>query len=386
MAKIFISYRREDSQHAVDRLQDVMKPYLRNPKRDLFVDVDNIPIGVDFEAHLQTKISKCHAVLAVIGPGWLTARAPNGKPRLDSSDDFVRTEIAAALQRGIPVVPVLLDGTAMPRADQLPADIRGLVNRHGAQLDRKSFRADVDHIMSGLGFSKRKRALSLGYAGLASLGGLALLGIVIGVVSDMAFNDSPTQPSSSATEPNPTLPVTDTQQGTSDQAKTDIIIDPARGDLVRRLQKALTTLKYYEGPIDGIAGKNTNAAASLFALDQGIRTLDIAFDDFAEVERTVLRAEEAAASTFGPFVLTSTREAMIQRYQKALAALGYYQGPINGEADSATHDATKAFSKDYNLTNLGLNFANLDAIERQVRRAEDLAATSTNGDFLVIDE
>ncbi|MEM9179773.1 MAG: toll/interleukin-1 receptor domain-containing protein, partial [Pseudomonadota bacterium] len=222
MAKIFISYRRQDSQHAVDRLQEFIKPYLKNPKRDLFVDIDNIPIGMDFEAHLQTKISQCDAVLAVIGPGWLNAQAPNGKPRLDSPDDFVRTEIAAALQRGIPVVPVLLDGTPMPRADELPVDIRGLVTRHGAQLDRKSFRADVDHIMSGLGFSKRKRVLSFGYAGLAWLGGLVLLGIIGGVLSDMTFSNRSTPPVSSTTESNPMLAVTEAEPKGGEAAKTEI--------------------------------------------------------------------------------------------------------------------------------------------------------------------
>ena len=383
MAKIFISYRRQDSQHAVDRLQEFIKPYLKNPKRDLFVDVDNIPIGMDFEAHLQTKISQCHAVLAVIGPGWLTAQAPNGKPRLDSPDDFVRTEIAAALQRGIPVVPVLLDGTPMPRVDQLPVDIRGLVTRHGAQFDRKSFRADVDHIMSGLGFSKRKRALSIGYAGLAWLGGLVLLGIIGGVISDMTSSNRSTQPLSSTTETNQTLADTEAEPKAGEAAKTEISIDPARGDLVQRLQTALTTLKYYDGAIDGIAGKDTNAAAKMFAEDQEIKTLDIVFDDFADLERTVQRAEEAAASTLGPFILASDRKAMIERYQIALTALGYYQGPIDGQTGSTTHDATKAFSKDYDLTVLRLNIANLDTIERQVKHAEDLVAKTLSGGFRV---
>ena len=383
MAKIFISYRRQDSQHAVDRLQEFIKPYLKNPKRDLFVDVDNIPIGMDFEAHLQTKISQCHAVLAVIGPGWLPAQAPNGKPRLDSPDDFVRTEIAAALQRGIPVVPVLLDGTPMPRVDQLPVDIRGLVTRHGAQFDRKSFRADVDHIMSGLGFSKRKRALSIGYAGLAWLGGLVLLGIIGGVISDMTSSNRSTQPLSSTTETNPTLAVTEAEPKAGEAAKTEISIDPARGDLVQRLQTALTTLKYYDGAIDGIAGKDTNAAAKMFAEDQEIKTLDIVFDDFADLERTVQRAEEAAASTLGPFILASDRKAMIERYQIALTALGYYQGPIDGQTGSTTHDATKAFSKDYDLTVLRINIANLDTIERQVKHAEDLVAKTLSGGFRV---
>lgn len=388
MAKIFISYRREDSQHAVDRLQDVMKPYLKNPKRDLFVDVDNIPIGVDFEAHLQTKISQCDAVLAVIGPGWLSARAPSGKPRLDSSDDFVRTEIAAALQRGIPVVPVLLDGTPMPRADQLPADIRGLVKRNGAQLDRKSFRADVDHIMSGLGFGQRKSAMPKVLVGLVSVAALAGIGLWGAQFLDFDPGSQRGDPGAAAIESDPILSSPITEVDRSSPAATEIFVDPARTEFVERLQVALTKLQYYNGAIDGIAGKNTNAAADLFAMDFGFRSMDIAFDDIAELEKMVVFAESevlAANSTTGGFVVAD-RTVLIERYQKALIGLGYYNGPINGLPDDATHDATKAFSKDYNLTNLGLDFANLDAIERQVRRAEDLVANNSSGGFQLIDK
>ena len=120
MAKIFISYRRSDSQHAVDRLQQEMRPYVKDAKRDIFVDVDNIPIGRDFEEHLQGKVSECDALLAVIGPDWLTSKKEDGSRRLDDPEDFVRTEIAAALSRNIPVVPVLLDGAQVPHASQLP--------------------------------------------------------------------------------------------------------------------------------------------------------------------------------------------------------------------------------------------------------------------------
>jgi len=327
MAKIFISYRREDSQHAVDRLQDVMKPYLKNPKRDLFVDVDNIPIGVDFEAHLQTKISQCDAVLAVIGPGWLTARAPNGKPRLDSSDDFVRTEIAAALQRGIPVVPVLLDGTPMPRADQLPADIRGLVKRNGAQLDRKSFRADVDHIMSGLGFGQRKSAVPKVLVGLISVAALA--GIGIWSVQFLNF-DSGSQRAESdalAIESEAFEPAAGAELERDPVEATEIYVDPARTEFVARLQIALNKLQYYDGAVDGIAGKNTNAAADMFALDYGFRRMDIAFDDIAELEKMVVFAEsEVLASGSSPANPgTLDRTILIERYQKALIGLGYYK-------------------------------------------------------------
>lgn len=389
MAKIFISYRREDSQHAVDRLQDAMKPYLKNPKRDLFVDVDNIPIGVDFEAHLQTKISQCDAVLAVIGPGWLDARAPNGKRRLEQPQDFVRTEIAAALQRGIPVVPVLLDGTRMPRADELPTDLRGLVKRNGAQLDRKSFRADVDHIMSGLGFEQQNSALPKVLAGLIGVATLAAAGLWGAQTLDFGSTIEPTDSAELSNEVGVYTPSSDERSDDTVDDVPEFRLDPARLDLITRLQDALTTLKYYDGPIDGIAGDGAHDALDMFAVHYGYQSIDLRYADLEAIEVRVKRAEKAVSDALekgsGGFKLTE-RAALIQRYQQALNTIGYYDGPIHGEADTATHDATKAFSKDYDLTNLGLDFANLDAIERQVQYAEKLASERSRGGFQVIEK
>ena len=65
MAKLFISYRRSDSQHAVDRLYKGLAGYVANPKRDIFMDVDNIPLGVDFVDHLSGKVGECETLICV---------------------------------------------------------------------------------------------------------------------------------------------------------------------------------------------------------------------------------------------------------------------------------------------------------------------------------
>ena len=196
MVKIFISYRREDSQHAVDRLQQEIHPYLKNPENDLFVDIDHLPIGVDFESHLQNIVDKCDAVLAVIGPAWLSAETSDGKQRILQDNDFVRMEIATALRRGIPVVPVLLDGTPIPPASALPEDIRTLVKRNGVQLDRKSFRADVAHIMRRLGFKSPEQKSSGRWRVLVALAIIAVSSIWVVQNFDLL---TPTAPVETAT-------------------------------------------------------------------------------------------------------------------------------------------------------------------------------------------
>ena len=150
MPKIFISYRREDSQHQADRLHAILKKHVANPKRDIFIDVDNIPVGVDFVDHLDQQVGQCDVLLALIGPDWLDVKNKTGARRLDDPADFVRIEIASALRRGIPVAPVLLDGAPFPELDQLPDELKPLARRNGVEIRRITFEADTDRLVRGL--------------------------------------------------------------------------------------------------------------------------------------------------------------------------------------------------------------------------------------------
>jgi TIR domain len=148
IARVFISYRRDDSAGHAGRVHDRLE---REFGRDLlFMDVDAIPLGANFLKVLNDEVAKCDVLLAVIGPGWLDARDENGHRRLDSPNDFVRIEIAAALKRDIPVIPILLDGTQVPKAERLPDDIKELAFRNGLQVRHASFHNDMDKLIRGL--------------------------------------------------------------------------------------------------------------------------------------------------------------------------------------------------------------------------------------------
>jgi hypothetical protein len=155
MTRIFISYRREDSQWPADRLHQALKPVVADPRKDIFIDVDNIPLGVDFADHLGAQVGQCDILLAMIGRGWVEARNPKtGQRRLDDPKDFVRIEISTALKRGIRVVPILVDGAAIPREEDLPGDLQPLAKRNGMDLQRISFDADVARLIRGLGLEE----------------------------------------------------------------------------------------------------------------------------------------------------------------------------------------------------------------------------------------
>lgn len=143
---IFISYRREDSAGYAGRIRD----WLLKGGSNVFMDVDSIKLGWNFVDALAEEVAKCSALLAVIGRNWLEARDDKGSRRLDNPKDFVRVEIAAALQRKIPVIPILVDGATVPSADQLPNDLQELSFRAGLNVRHDSFENDMDRLIRGL--------------------------------------------------------------------------------------------------------------------------------------------------------------------------------------------------------------------------------------------
>ena len=86
----------------------------------VFSGIHDIPPGVDIREYRNRQLATCDLMLVVIGPNWLNARDESGGRRLDHPDDFVAIELAAALDRNIPVIPVLVEGARMPSESELP--------------------------------------------------------------------------------------------------------------------------------------------------------------------------------------------------------------------------------------------------------------------------
>ena len=148
MRAIFVSYRRDDSEGEAGRLYDDLKRSFGDSA--VFMDVSAIEPGLDFRKVIDESVASCGVLLAVIGPRWLDAIDEAGHRRLDNAGDFVRLETAAALKRDIPVVPVLVHGARMPRADQLPEDLRELSYRNGVELTHARWDSDVELLVNAL--------------------------------------------------------------------------------------------------------------------------------------------------------------------------------------------------------------------------------------------
>ena len=147
--KIFISYRRDDSRYQAQRIYEAFVRGL--PRENIFMDVDAIPLGVNFVKVLEGWVEQCDVLLVLMGAGWANSTdSKTGKRRLDNQKDFVRVEIRGALTRDIPVVPVLLDGAELPEEAELPDDIKGFLNRNAEFVEYRTFDADVQRLIRKL--------------------------------------------------------------------------------------------------------------------------------------------------------------------------------------------------------------------------------------------
>jgi len=147
--KVFISYRRKDSHYIADRIYDRLERELG--RDNTFKDVDSISLGWDFRRILQEAVTRCDVLLAVIGPRWLCETDAAGRRRVDDPEDWVRIEIETALERSIPVIPLLVDGASFPRGEDLPPSLQGLVYRHGTPVrPDPDFRHDMGRVIKAL--------------------------------------------------------------------------------------------------------------------------------------------------------------------------------------------------------------------------------------------
>jgi len=85
MAGIFVSYRRDDSRDIAGRLVDRLRQDYAADQ--LFLDIEAIPPGTNFETVLDERLKACDVLLAMIGPHWVNAKDSNGKRRLDDPGD-----------------------------------------------------------------------------------------------------------------------------------------------------------------------------------------------------------------------------------------------------------------------------------------------------------
>jgi hypothetical protein len=191
---IFICYRRDDAEGYAGRIYDRL--HARFPGR-VFMDVTGINPGADFTRVIQDTVGSCGVLLAIIGKQWLTIKDEGDTPRIQKSDDYVRHEIATALYRNVPVIPVLVRDARMPGENTLPPDLASLSTRNALEISDTDFEHDALRLIAAIEYlfretrpaplpvqpQKSKRTcLILAIVGIVVGGGALLLIIVFGTL------------------------------------------------------------------------------------------------------------------------------------------------------------------------------------------------------------
>jgi hypothetical protein len=196
MAAIFISYRRADSDGWAGRLRDTLR--VRFGDR-VFQDVENIADGEIFSEVIERALKACDVALVIIGPNWASARNESGR-RLDQPDDWVRTETSLVLNRQIRVIPVLVGGASMPRAEDLPEDLRSLTKRQAREIRSNSWDSDVALLTNHLRqIVDRRRKKPVWLYALAPLVVVTAIGVIAGrqFFGQPALTPTPAEPTAS---------------------------------------------------------------------------------------------------------------------------------------------------------------------------------------------
>jgi TIR domain len=147
-SRIFVSYRREDAAYPAGWLFDRLVEHFGADQ--IFKDVDSIELGDDFVERITAAVGSSAVVLTVIGKRWLTVTGEKRQRRLDDPEDFVRLEIEAAFERGVRVIPVLVDGARMPQVAELPDSLAHLAHRQALELSPNRFGSDTARLLEVL--------------------------------------------------------------------------------------------------------------------------------------------------------------------------------------------------------------------------------------------
>ncbi|RPJ24179.1 MAG: toll/interleukin-1 receptor domain-containing protein [Chloroflexi bacterium] len=150
MARIFISYRRQDSPSMTGRIYDKLETVFGSDK--VFRDLDDISAGQDFRAKIAQEVDKSDVLLVIMGPKWENITDVNGNRRLEDPNDFVRLEVEEGLKNSKKIViPVLVENASMPKPEMLPKGMRELCYRNAISVRQDpDFRNDVQKLVDAI--------------------------------------------------------------------------------------------------------------------------------------------------------------------------------------------------------------------------------------------
>ena len=154
--ELFIAHRHADEPGHAGRIGERLIRYFGAGQ--VFRYIESLRLGDDFPKVVRERLQQAFAMVVIIGPSWLNDQ------RLHDPEDLHREEIRTALERGIHIVPVLVNRAHMPRKEDLPENIRPLVGRQAVEITDTRWDYDVGRLVTHLeqvlaGSPKRRRFL-----------------------------------------------------------------------------------------------------------------------------------------------------------------------------------------------------------------------------------
>jgi TIR domain len=146
--KVFLCYRREDTQGFARGIYESLAG--KYGHEQVFRDIDSTPAGVKYSAWIESRVGQCSVMIVLIGNAWLSAKDHAGQQRLNLSTDWVRHEIEVALRGDIPIIPVRIQGAAMPSEDELPPSIADLAGFQSAEVADSRWAFDMGQLIQAI--------------------------------------------------------------------------------------------------------------------------------------------------------------------------------------------------------------------------------------------
>lgn len=151
MKKIFISYRREDSEHQTGRIYDWLSDHFS--RENIFYDVESIDAGLDWREKIESRLNETDVVVAPIGDRWIEELV-----RREERNDVLVFEISKALKEGVAIIPVLVGKAGMPEEKDLRASILSLHRLNAVSVrPGRDFKTDMNRLIEAIEKSKRAR-------------------------------------------------------------------------------------------------------------------------------------------------------------------------------------------------------------------------------------